>query len=260
MEAQRVRFDPVEAVVVVDMESLIGEEVKEKGDVVSSQQVNEGSNIDDGTTCENVVVSMKGSADIPKLSRPCSGDADTEDANDEEDEEEGDKDKDEEDGLRKPSLSQEDTRGESRTKTSHHSEATSCIESTGPKEDDALLGDQNHIETSSSDPSSPSSPNSHSIPTLPLQQTQASNANNSEEAKETDALLSQPSARPFDLSNRQRQISETQTFNSDVSAAGTDTLSHQTESETAGGFDISNRVRFGRCMSISDFKWMWMIS
>lgn len=232
MEAQRVRFDPVEAVVVVDMESLIGEEVKEKGDVVSSQQVNEGSNIDDGSRpCDSVVVSMKGSA-APKLSRPCSRDADTEDANDEEEEEEeGDKDKDE-------SLLQEDACDESRTKTLHHSK-----ESTGPIEEDALLGDQNHIETSS-DPSSPSSPNSQSIPTLPLHQTRASNAHNSEDAKETDALLSQPSARPFDLSNRQRQISETQTFNSDVSAAGTDTLSHQTESETAGGFDISNRVNF----------------
>eukprot|EP00057_Strongylocentrotus_purpuratus_P026095 XP_011680569.1 PREDICTED: uncharacterized protein KIAA0195 isoform X1 [Strongylocentrotus purpuratus] len=245
VEAQRVRFDPVEAVVVVDMESLIGEEAKEIGDVVSSQQVKEGSNIDNGSRpCENVVVSMKGSA-VPKLARPCSRDADTEDANDEEEEEEGDAEKDEEGGLREPSLLQEDTGVESRTKTSHHSEDTSCMESTGPKEDDALLGDQNRNETTSSDPSSPSSPNSQSIPTLPLQ-TQPTNANNSEDAKETDALLSQPPAKPFDLSNRQRQISETQTFNSDVSAAGTDTLSHQTESETAGGFDISNRAKLPR--------------
>ncbi|XP_063961258.1 transmembrane protein 94-like [Lytechinus pictus] len=231
VEAQRVRFDPVEAVVVVDMESLIEDEDIEKGDVVAKQQTSDASQ-----PCESVELSMRGS-EVPNLSRPCSRDADTEDVDNDDEEEE----KDETDGLQKLSSSSFE---KSRT-TSYPLPDTSCVVKAEPKEEDALLGDR-HRNVASSNLSSPSSTNSQSIPASPPPQTEEANANNSEDTKETDALLSQPSTKPFDLSNRHRQISETQTFNSDVSAAETDTLSHHTESETAGGFDISNRAKLPR--------------
>ena len=254
VEAQRVRFDDP---VVVELEPLTGEVSEDaEPEMVAKQQGEEersASRVNEQNLAEVEEVTMRTSSNNAiSLKRPCSRDADTEDANEDEEEEE-----EEDSEARQPLLKNKSSTSQSERNARTHSSASKpssvanqrqsgtaqkldLSSPDSPKEGDALLEKE---DQSPSDPSSPSTPSSPQPPPAPIQPTPPPNANNSEDAKETDALLRHSSSKSFSSANRQRQISETQTFNSDVSAAETDTLSHQTESETAGGWDISNRVR-----------------
>ncbi|XP_071496339.1 transmembrane protein 94-like [Diadema antillarum] len=260
VEPQRVHFEDRVEAIELEMEELTPKDkASPERDAVAEQPGKAGkmsSEGDGGEEKDEAIVMRTSSAQ--QLNRPCSRDADTEDANEDEDEDEDD---DDDEAVHRLLLK---PKGAS---SSHKEKPNQSQERQVQNSEDAMSADdaaksRKAIESRResggsqrlmSDVSSSSLPGSQRVSRSTSPTSPAPNGNNSEDAKESDALLgrslSGSAVDQVDLSNRRRQISETQTFNSDVSVAETDTLSHLTESETAGGFDISNRAKLPRGIS-----------